>query len=137
MQEGGKFQLGEQVIASILHPTFGYAGKVTGVVVGQSRTPGCIRVRREGSATTVETYNEAFWDHIDSPERLESLDKFEFDVRELMRRIRSFRDSDGRTHAVFSEAMHRIEKEDREALDARLRAEYREKQERRLGVAPI
>jgi hypothetical protein len=114
----------------------GYAGKVTGVVVGQTRTVGCVSVRRDGSSY-VEAYHEDFWERIDAPGRLEALDKFESDVQELMQRIRSFRDSNACAHAVFAEAVRRIETEDREELDKRLRAEYREKQERRLGIAPI
>jgi hypothetical protein len=66
-----KFRLGDRVIAAENHPTFGYAGIATGVVVGQCRTPECVRVRCDGLTwsgrhRSPEAYWEGYWDHLKS-----------------------------------------------------------------------
>lgn len=125
-RESNKFHLGDRVIASGLISILGWAGKKTGVVVGQGREPGMVRVSldKEWGASEAQTWWEGNWLLRDTPETTEALERFESAVQQTVNSLKTYLKSDGQARAVLREAMWRIEEKERQEFAGQWAAEH-------------
>jgi hypothetical protein len=107
-----KFRIGDQVIASPSFPTIGWAGKKTGVIVGQGREPGMVRVQIDDGwgKNQPQLWWEGHWLLRDSSETIKALDDFEVAVQQTVKRL----ESDNQAKGILREALRRCGELERE-----------------------
>lgn len=122
-RESNRFRLDDLVIASPSISTLGWAGKRTGVIVGQGREPGTVRIRVDGS-NEAQTWWEGFWLLRDSPETTKVLENFKSAVQQTADDLRTYLKSDPQARTVLREAMRLIEEEERREFAEKWIAEH-------------
>lgn len=114
------------MIASTSITTLGWAGKRTGVIVGQGQEAGMVRIQLDegGGRNEPQLWWEGHWLLRDSPETTKAIETFEATIQQTVNRMKLWLESDPQARAALREAMYRIEEEERREFSRQWAAEH-------------